>query len=550
VTYQKFKLGAGTATPAVPNPAATVLPVPTQPGKVASTKNQRASLRQEMYAVQVRRLRQDVGKWRAALDRAESVFYPERVQLLNIYADLVLDLHLSSVIATRKISVTSRPFRLVDKAGKENVELTQLLKKPWFRQFMNHALDSIFWGFSVLEFPVPVEGEFQSVDLIDRQYIFPEAGMVRSMPGMITGVSYLEDPRFAPWVIAIGEPRDLGLLNKCAPVGLFKKNIMAAWADFTEVFGMPFRSVSTDAEGEELEEIENILANMGQSSYGVFPEDTEVKFIQAATANEQLYNVAIERFNSEMSKGILGQTMTTDNGSSKSQSEVHERVAASYTRDDAEWMAELINFTLLPFMKMHGYQVEGYRFEWDETESLGKEAQWKIVNEVLQRGYKVPAAYITATFGIPVELEAPADAGTGAEEVKPGPDGPSGGGGDDGQGPAAAGPDVKPILGYHIEAGVVKKNEVRAQLGLEAENDPEADRQQQLRGKLAVLAAATGAGIPLEAALKLAGLEGEVELPEAKPAPAGPAPGAGPEAPLEEEEQVEQQPVGEELPGK
>jgi phage gp29-like protein len=343
VDYQKFKLATTTATPAAPNPTSTVVPI-----QVASSSAKKSSLRQEMYAVQVRRLRQDVGKWRAALERAENVFYPERVQLLNIYSDLVLDLHLSSVISTRKISVTSRPFRLVDAEGKENVAITKLLKKPWFRQFMNHALDSIFWGYSLLEFPVPQNGEFKSVDLIDRQYLFPEAGLVRSMPGMITGVSYLEDPRYAPWVIPVGDPRDLGLLNKCAPVGLFKKNILAAWADFTEVFGMPFRSVSTDAEGDELDKIEDMLANMGQSSYGVFPEDTKVEYIQAATANEQLYNAAIERFNSELSKGILGQTMTTDSGSSLSQSEVHERVAASYTRDDCEWMAELVNFTLLP----------------------------------------------------------------------------------------------------------------------------------------------------------------------------------------------------------
>lgn len=504
----------------------------------------RQGLMDQTYAVQVKRLRQDVGKWRAALDRAENVYYPDRTQLLNIYADLVLDLHLTSVMETRKINVLSRPFKLVDKAGKENVELTKLLKKPWFRKFAGHALDKIYYGYSLLEFPVPVKGEFQNVELIDRQYVFSEAGIVRTMPGMITGVSYLEDPAYAPWVIAVGEPTDLGLLNKCAPMALFKKNVMAAWADFTEVFGMPFRSVSTDAEGDELARIEEILAGMGQASWGVFPEDTKVEFIQAATANEQLYNVFIDRCNSEISKAVLGQTMTTDNGSSQSQANVHERVAQAYTRDDSTFLEELINFTLLPFMVMHGYQIAGYTFEWDETESLGKVEQWKIVNEVLQRGYKVPATYITATFGIPVELEAAPDAGTGAEDVT-GKGGPNGGG-PGGEGPAAAGPEVKPILGYHIDAGVVTKNEARAQLGLPAENDPEADLQQKLRAKLAVLAAATGAGVPLEAALKLADLT-EVELPEAPPAAAV----APPPSPLPKGEgQVEELPAGEELPGK
>lgn len=73
-----------------------------------------------------------------------------------------------------------------------------------------------------------------------------------------------------------------------------------------------------------------------------------------------------------------------------------------------------------------------------------------------------------------------------------------------------------PILGYHIEQGVVGRNEARAQLGLPEEDDTEDQKLRRLQSVLTVLQAAKNAGLPLEAALQLVGLE--VQLPETQPA--------------------------------
>ena len=267
--------------------------------KNAGGKGQKGkkSIREQTYQVQVHRLRQDVGKWRAALDVAENVYFPNRTDLLNIYSDLVLDPHLSSVMETRLINVLSKPFKL-QKAGEEQPALSKLLRRPWFRKFCTLALERIYYGHSLIEFPMPVKGEFHGVDLIPRQYVSPELGIVRTMPGMIVGTAFREDPNYTPWLIELGDPTDLGLLNKAAPMALYKKNVVSAWADFTEIFGMPYRAVTTDAEGDELLRIEQIISEMGQASWGVFPEDVKIEFISAATANEQLYNLFIERANS------------------------------------------------------------------------------------------------------------------------------------------------------------------------------------------------------------------------------------------------------------
>lgn len=367
--------------------------------------NKQTGITTQSFPVQVRRIRQDVGKWRAALDQAEAVFYPNRTNLLNIYADVVLDAHLSSVLGTRKINVLGKPFKVVDGAGKENPKLTKLLQRPWFRQACELALESKFWGHSLIEFDTPTDGEFHRVTLIDRQYVFPEAGLVRTMPGMITGTDYRNDPQFAPWLLEVGGVRDLGLLLKASPYVIWKKNVLSAWADFTELFGMPYRSVTGDMDAAQIAAAEKMMAEMGQAGYGIFSGDQlKVDFIAPSTGNDKIYDSFLERINSELSKLVLGQTMTTDSGSSRSQGEVHERVADAYTRDDATWLSEWINEMLLPFLLVHGYPLAGYEFAFDDTETLSKQQQFLIVQGIMKdSGYQVSMKYLMDTFGVELQ---------------------------------------------------------------------------------------------------------------------------------------------------
>ena len=366
--------------------------------------NKPAGLTSQAYPVQVQRVRQDIGKWREALNRAEAVFYPDRTQLYNAYADTLLDAHLTSVIATRKINVLGKPFQVVDGTGQENPKLTKLLRRPWFRQACELALDSKFWGHSLMEFDTPTDGEFHRVSLIDRQYVFPEAGLVRTMPGMITGTDYRHDPQFAPWVLEVGGRRELGLLLKATPWVVWKLLVVGAWADFVEMFGTPYRALTGDFDETLLAKYNQMMADMGQAAYGIFPAGADFKFVTPAAGNDKVYDSYIERANSEMSKLILGQTMTTDSGSSRSQGEVHERVADAYERDDAAWLSEWVNEELLPFLLLHGYPLAGYEFRFDESESLGKEAQFQIVQGIMQySSYNVSQQYLEDTFGVKLE---------------------------------------------------------------------------------------------------------------------------------------------------
>ena len=77
-----------------------------------------------------------------------------------------------------------------------------------------------------------------------------------------------------------------------------------------------------------------------------------------------------------------------------------------------------------------------------------------------------------------------------------------------------------PILGYHIDAGVVSRNEARAQLLLPPEDDKQSDKLRSLKESLAVVQTAVAAGFPLDIAVSLVGMPVAVPPTDVTPPPA------------------------------
>lgn len=72
-----------------------------------------------------------------------------------------------------------------------------------------------------------------------------------------------------------------------------------------------------------------------------------------------------------------------------------------------------------------------------------------------------------------------------------------------------------PIMGYHIEQGVVGRNEARAQLGLEPEDDAQSEQLRKLTAMLSVAQLATAAGVNAAVAFQLTGLADLIRKAEA-----------------------------------
>lgn len=381
-------------------------------GKLLLTKAEEARIRSVVIdlAIQARALtKKDIESWRQAWQMAINPDNPNRQRLYAIYHDTLADLHLSGCTGQRKDMVRKKAFRVVSlKDGKEDPGRTELFEAVWFKDFMDYALDSRYWGHSLIQFRdiITLSGKrmFQGVELIPREHVVPEYGVVTREPGQEwqNGISY-RDGKIAQWCIEAGRPDDLGLLLKCAPQTISKKNMLAFWDMFGEIFGMPVRiGKTTTRDTKERSRIERMLEDMGAAAWGLFPEGTEIEIKETSRGDAfNVYDQRINRANSELSKGVLNQTMTIDSGSSLSQSEVHLEIFRNVIESDADMLRDLVNNRLFPMMIMHGFELEGYRFDWDDSVEYTPEQQLQI-EQMLLGEFDVDAKYFIDKYNIPI----------------------------------------------------------------------------------------------------------------------------------------------------
>ena len=342
---------------------------------------QKANIRKTIdFEQQLQRVRQDATKFNIALQAAESPMYPNRFLLMQTYQQIVLDGQVQSAILQRKSKILSKKFMVYGPDGECDETKTELFNQKWFYDFQSLSLDSIFWGFSCVQFGAIINDKYSSVELIPRIYVVPEFSLVRTNTATVTEGKHFNEAPYNNWCIGVGEKKDLGLMMYLAPYVIWKKNVMAAWAEFAEVFGSPIRVGKTDVRDEMTRKnMENMLRNMGVASWAVLDLNDNIELMQASRTDAYaVFDKMVERCNSEISKIILGQTGTTDEKSYSGSANVHEGVASMIAKQDTLKMQFIIEDQLVPMMIRNGFDLTGCTFKYDDSENLPLIEQAKI----------------------------------------------------------------------------------------------------------------------------------------------------------------------------
>lgn len=352
--------------------------------------------------------RKDIADWRRAWQMAINVDNPDRRRLYDIYQDVDVDLHLSGCVEQRRLCVMSKSFKIVDRDGKEMEECSHYFDQPWFKQFVRLALEARYWGHSLIELGNVVTDadgcpSYDRVMLIPRKHVIPEYGRVVSTIGMgwRSGVDYRQPP-YSHWLVEVGEPGDLGLYLKAATQTIPKKHMMAFWDSFGEIFGMPMRIARTATRDDnERERLNRMLQEAGASLTMVTGQETEIEFKESNRGDSfNVYDKRIDRCNSELSKLIIGQTMTIEDGSSLSQSQTHMEVFQNIIQSDMDLLRDTINAALIPRMVAHGFPLKGAVFEWDYSIDYTPEQQVSFEQLACQY-FNVDPKYFNEKYGIP-----------------------------------------------------------------------------------------------------------------------------------------------------
>ena len=245
---------------------------------------------------------------------------------------------------------------------------------------------------------------YDGVKLIPRKHVIPEYGRVVSDLGQdwTSGIEYRQPP-YSDWLIEAGLSDDLGLLLKAATQTIPKKNMLAFWDTFGEIFGMPMRIARTSSRDQaEHKKLMNMLAQAGTNLSMVAGTDTEIEFVETGKNDAfNVYDRRVDRANSELSKLIIGQTMTIEDGSSLSQSQTHLAIFENLVESDCDMLRDIVNNQLLPRMIKHGFPVKGLRFDWDYAVDYTPEQQVAYETMIADR-YEVDPEYFAEKYSMPV----------------------------------------------------------------------------------------------------------------------------------------------------
>lgn len=190
------------------------------------------------------------------------------------------------------------------------------------------------------------------------------------------------------WVI--GEWGDLGQLLSCAPWALYKKDSVADWAQYIELFGQPIIVTKYDSFDEKTKkELDDVMRNAGSSLRLQIPNQANFEIIDGKSANNgtgELQEKFKEACNKEMSIRILGASETTGSSSSSgyAQSKEHGRQQDEIIKNH---MVDVLHHLNSPqfktILKSYGLPAESGNFYYeDEVNYTEVQSKLNIATQV------------------------------------------------------------------------------------------------------------------------------------------------------------------------
>lgn len=350
----------------------------------------------------------DLGNYKQAMNAALNIEEPNRNLLYDVFFDVLLDLHLHSIIESRVLKIMRSKHMIVDiRNNEEAPELTALFQTQWMEDYLYYLMWSIFWGPSLIEdSDWDEQGMLKEVKLVNRYHVKPERGIVVKNESDTEGTSFL-DGNYPTYYTLAGRPTDLGLLAKIAPITLAAKYAIGAYSEFTDKFGIPFRTVNTPSTSDDRHrKLGAILEQMGSAGWAVLNQDEKVEFLQGAGTNpDKVFTELIKLLDDRATKAVLGQIATTETGDRSGTYgglQVMKEIAADRHETDKTFIKNIMNNKRLPMLIQQGYPLKEYhRWVWDDSRDIPVEDRVEMLSK-LSQNYIIDPEYITEQTGIPI----------------------------------------------------------------------------------------------------------------------------------------------------
>ncbi|WP_110972153.1 DUF935 domain-containing protein [Pseudomonas huaxiensis] len=335
------------------------------------------------------------------------------------------DLHYASVLGTRKLALAGLNIRI--EAATDEVEdvrradaLREAVGSPEFGELQTDLTDALGKGYSVAEIiwdrsgktwiPERFEWRDPRFFMYDRETgqelrLLDESDVVNGLP-------------LAPYKFIVHRPRlrtglpIRGGLARLAAVGyMCKAWTWKDWMGFADIYGIPMRvgRYGPNASKEDIGILMSAVANLGSDAAAVIPDSMRIDFTQAANvagAGEFFKGLA-EWWDKQMSKAIVGQTMSADDGSSMAQAKVHNEVRLDLLEADAKAESNTLNRMFVrPFCDLNFAPGRPYpRLIIDVPQPENLELLISALSAFVPLGLRVEQSVVRDKFGLPEPAE-------------------------------------------------------------------------------------------------------------------------------------------------
>ncbi len=332
------------------------------------------------------------------------------------------DTHYRSVLSTRKLAVASiEPSVEAASDEKEHIAhaeaVRELLRNPEIPELMFDLLDGIGKGISLVEKIWNTQGKPYSWIPKDYEWVSPlhiqlDADDLKTIR-LKSDDETLKGEALKPNGYIVHTPRMKsghwvrnGLARVAAVMFMLKSYTVKDWWAFAEVFGMPVRigKYHSNASDDDIRTLVNAIASIASDAGAAIPESMQIDMVETAkgSGGETLFENMAKWADQQISKAVLGQTMTSDDGSSQSQAIIHNEVRKDIIKWDARQLANTLNRDLvIPFIDLNFGVQERYptiELMLEEAENL--KAWVDALTPLVDRGLKVQASDVRDKMGL------------------------------------------------------------------------------------------------------------------------------------------------------
>ena len=279
------------------------------------------------------------------------------------------DTTISSLLEQR--CKAQRTHEIVIEAGGEDemsIALAAKLEENIKNLDWNHKSDqilqaSLMTGCAISEIIWKIDEETNTVNIdnilvrSNNLFKFDESGwLYLKINDLTNNTKKLPEGKF--WVVSYGKRKHEdysgnGLGSKIWKSYIFKKMIEQYWASHLERFGSPSAIVKLPSgqfdNEDSINRAEQFISSINNNSGGVLSDNHNFELIQASIGSTDEFHVFCKYLTDQLTIAILGQTMTTENGSSYAQSKVHKEVRDEIIESDSDMIQGSFNHQVIKY---------------------------------------------------------------------------------------------------------------------------------------------------------------------------------------------------------